>query len=193
MTAREIGYTRVSTDEQDPQMQIDALVRADIPERLIYIEHVSGASRRRPQLDAAIKSCRRGDTLVVWRLDRFARSMPDLIKRLEGMSARGVGFRSLTEGFEIGTSTGRLVLHIMGSIAEFERQLISERTKAGLAAARKRGRGAPLKMTEERIAEARKLHKDGMTYRAIAQHFAERDDLSLTAQAVHKALTDTSH
>lgn len=171
LNARLIGYARVSTDDQDPQLQIDALLAAGVEEKRIHVEYVSGASRRRPVLDKAIKTCRRGDTLLVWRLDRFARSMRDLTMRVEHIEQRGIGFRSLTEGFEITTITGRLIMNILGGIAEFERQLISQRTKAGMEAARKAGRGRPLIMTEERIVEARKLHKSGWTYRRLAEKY----------------------
>lgn len=192
---RLIGYARVSTDEQDPQLQIDALAKAGVAENHIHIEYVSGAARRRPILDKAIKDCRRGDTLLVWRLDRFARSMPDLVKRLQGMEQSGIGFRSLTEGFEVTTATGRLILHIMGAIAEFERQLIRERTKAGMEAARKAGRGRPLIMTEDRIATARRLRSEDptrWTYRALAEHFAREEGVTITAQGIAQALTATT-
>lgn len=192
---RLIGYARVSTDEQDPQLQIDALSTAGVAEHHIHVEYVSGAARRRPILDKAIKDCRRGDTLLVWRLDRFARSMPDLVKRLQSMEGRDVGFRSLTEGFEVTTATGRLILHIMGAIAEFERQLIRERTKAGMAAARKAGRGRPLIMTEERIATARRLRAEDpaqWTYRALAEYFQREEGVRITAQGIANALTATT-
>ena len=135
-----IGYARVSTRDQTPALQLDALEAAGC-ER-IFEETASGAHRDRPQLAAALDWMREGDALAVWRLDRLARSVRQLIDTVENLDARGIGFRSLTEAIDTTTAGGRLVFHIFGALAEFERNLISERTRAGLDAARARGQSA---------------------------------------------------
>jgi DNA invertase Pin-like site-specific DNA recombinase len=133
-----IGYARVSTDEQNPAMQLDAL-RAAGCERL-FEDLASGAKESRPGLDEALAFARKGDELVVWRLDRVGRSLPHLVKFITHLREAGIGFRSLTENIETETPGGRLVMHIFAALAEFERDLIRERTRSGLAAARARGR-----------------------------------------------------
>jgi DNA invertase Pin-like site-specific DNA recombinase len=134
-----IGYARVSTDEQNLGLQQDALQTAGC--HRVYEDHgLSGTSRSRPGLDAALAGLRSGDVLVVWRLDRLGRSLSHLIGLIDDLAARGIGFRSLTESFDTVSSGGRLVFHVMAALAEFERSLIAERTRAGLAAARVRGR-----------------------------------------------------
>jgi DNA invertase Pin-like site-specific DNA recombinase len=157
-----IGYARVSTQDQTPDLQMDALQAAGC-ER-IFIEQASGAQRERPQLRAALDHARAGvgDVLVVWRLDRLARSLGQLIETIEGLERREIGFRSLTESIDTTTAGGRLVFHLFGAMAEFERGLIRERTKAGLAAARARGRvgGRPLSLSKRDLAAARALLAD---------------------------------
>ena len=154
-----IGYARVSTREQHLDMQLDALRRAGCLN--IHEEKVSGSAKDRPKLDLAIKDLRPGDTLVVWRLDRLARSMRELYRRLDAISANGAGLLSLNEHLDFSSAAGRLMLHIFGALAEFERQLTVERTKAGLAAARERGKklGQPKKMTAAKIKKAREMLK----------------------------------
>lgn len=151
-----IGYARVSTRVQSHDMQIDALERAGCQKA--FVETASGSHRDRPQLKAALEFARAGDVLVVWRLDRLARSMRQLIETVEDLERRGIGFRSLTEAIDTTTASGRLVFHIMGALGEFERNLIRERTKAGLDAARARGRlgGRPPALNEGdlRVVEA---------------------------------------
>lgn len=132
-----IGYARVSTDDQTLDMQIDALKAAGCAQ--IYQEHASCKQVDRPELVHALKALRKGDTLVVWRLDRLGRSLPHLIQSVTAIEALGAAFESLTEKIETGSPTGRLVFHLFAALAEFERNLISERTKEGLKAARKRG------------------------------------------------------
>ena len=132
-----IGYARVSTDDQTLDLQRDALKRAKC--RQIYEEHASGKNTARPQLEASLKSLRDGDTLIVWRLDRLGRSLGDLIRLTHDLQARGVGFASLTEQIDTRSPSGQLVFHVFGALAEFERNLIRERTLAGLKAARARG------------------------------------------------------
>lgn len=155
-----VGYARVSTEDQNLEMQIDALRRAGVREDNLHVEKVSGVAKRRPELEYAIKDLRPGDTLVVWRLDRLARSIRDIYARLDQVFAAGASFRSLTEHFEMSTPMGRLYLHIAAAFAEFERQLIAQRTQAGIAAFRERtGRswGRDRIMTREKIAEVGRL------------------------------------
>lgn len=155
-----VGYARVSTQDQNPDLQLDALKAAGC-ER-VFVEKASGAQRDRPELLAALSFIRSGDSLVVWKLDRLARSMKQLIETVEGLEAKGIGFRSLTEAIDTTTAGGRLVFHIFGALAEFERSIIRERTRAGLDAARARGRkgGRPSKLTEDDLKAARALLAD---------------------------------
>jgi DNA invertase Pin-like site-specific DNA recombinase len=133
-----VGYARISTDEQTLALQEDALKRASCEH--LYKDIISGAKAERPGLEAALHFTRSGDTLVVWRLDRLGRSLRHLIDIMTTLEARGIGFKSLTEQIDTTTSGGKLIFHIFGALAEFERDLIRERTRAGLAAARARGR-----------------------------------------------------
>jgi DNA invertase Pin-like site-specific DNA recombinase len=133
-----IGYARVSTVDQNLALQRDALTEAGCQK--IFTEQMSGAVTDRPALNDALEFARSGDTLIVWKLDRLARSMKQLIETVENLRVRGIGFRSLTEALDTTTAQGRLVFHMFGALAEFERSLIRERTQAGLAAARRAGR-----------------------------------------------------
>lgn len=144
-----VGYARVSTDDQNLDLQRDALGRTGCSQ--VYEEMASGKDAARPQLDACLKAIRPGDTLVVWRLDRLGRSLPDLVRIVTELEARGVGFESLTEKIDTSSATGKLTFHLFAALAEFERNLIRERTAAGLAAARARGRngGRPQKLTDD--------------------------------------------
>jgi len=156
-----VGYARVSTAEQTLALQEDAL-RAAGCER-IFTDTMSGAQAERPGLGEALAYLRLGDTLAVWRLDRLGRSLQALIEALNGLERQGIGFRSLTEQLDTTTSGGKLIFHVFGALAEFERDLIRERTRAGLAAARARGRqgGRPKKLgTPAQVAMARALHDD---------------------------------
>lgn len=153
-----IGYARVSTTDQDLALQIEALTRAGC-ERL-FTDKASGAKTDRPGLNEALAFARAGDTLVIWKLDRLGRSIRGLIELAAGLSARNVDFRSLTDGFDTATPSGRLLFHILASVAEMERELVKERTIAGLVAARARGGtggGRKPAMTAEKIDIARKL------------------------------------
>ena len=152
-----IGYARVSTHDQNLELQRDALKQAGC-ER-IFEDHVSGAKADRPGWASAKDVLRAGDTLVVWRLDRLGRNLEHLIDTINKLDQEGVGFRSLQENLDTTTSGGKLVFHIFGALAEFERELIRERTMAGLAAARARGRkgGRPRKLDARRIAMAKQL------------------------------------
>ena len=155
-----VGYARVSTRDQTVALQLDGLAAARC-ER-VFEETASGAQRDRPQLAAALDYMRAGDTLVVWKLDRLARSTKQLIETVEGLSRRGIGFRCLTQDIDTTTAGGRLVFTIFSAIAEFERAIIQERTRAGLDAARARGRrgGRPPALKPRDLKEARALLRD---------------------------------
>src|SRR6516162_5116051 len=152
-----IGYARVSTVDQNLALQRDALTEAGCGK--IFTEQMSGAVADRPALHDALEFARSGDTLIVWKLDRLARSTKQLIETVENLRVRGIGFRSLTEALDTTTAQGRLVFHMFGALAEFERSLIRERTQAGLAAARRLGHtgGRPPKLTDDDLDVARAL------------------------------------
>src|SRR4030095_3384722 len=135
-----IGYARVSTNEQNLDLQRDALLKAGVTSKDIYTDKVTGVKAERPGLTLALSHCRDGDTLIVWRLDRLGRSLKHLIDTVTLLKNQGVSFKSLTENIDTSTATGNLVFQIFGALAEFERNLITERTVAGLEAARSRGR-----------------------------------------------------
>lgn len=167
-----IGYARVSTEDQLQDAQLDALNSAGC-ER-VYRESYSGQSKNRPELERMIDALREGDIVVVQRLDRLGRSLKDLIELLDGFKQQGVQFISLNENIDTTTAVGELAFHMIGSIAQFERRLISERTKAGLDAARARGRkgGRKPKLTETDIKRAKAMLSDPeMTKSEVAEHF----------------------
>jgi len=153
-----LGYARVSTLEQNPDLQVDELTSVGCWK--VWTEHASGALDRRPQLDEVLEQLRPGDTLVVWRLDRLGRSLRHLIEVVTGLDERGVGFRSLRENIDTTTAGGRLVFHLFGALAQFEREIIRDRTVAGLTAARARGRvgGRRSKLTTEQVRQARRMY-----------------------------------
>lgn len=155
-----IGYARVSTQDQSLDLQRDALRQAGC-ERM-YEDQISGSTSERPGLSQAMDALRSGDTLVVWRLDRLGRSITHLITTVSELEAQGIGFMSVTEGIDTTTNGGKLVFHIFGALAEFERNLIRERTLAGLQSARARGRlgGRKPKLTPRKVTQARKLLED---------------------------------
>jgi DNA invertase Pin-like site-specific DNA recombinase len=155
-----VGYARVSTDDQDLSLQLDALQAAGCTK--IYRDTISGAKVERPGLAAALDHVRAGDTLVVWRLDRLGRSLWQLIALMTQLDGQRIGFQSLTEQIDTTTSGGKLIFHIFGALAEFERNLIRERTMAGLAAARARGRqGArPKALGGKKAQMAQQLYED---------------------------------
>ncbi len=158
-----VGYARVSTTEQSPELQRDALERAECEE--IFWESGSGVKADRPGLKKALSYMREGDVLVVWKLNRLGRSLKDLIEVVNGLQQKGIGFKSLTEQVDTTTSGGRLVFHIFGALAEFEREVIRERTQAGLAASRARGRqgGRPRSMDEGKVRAAKAMLQDPET------------------------------
>jgi DNA invertase Pin-like site-specific DNA recombinase len=155
-----IGYARVSTHEQTLNLQQDALQKAGCSK--IFTDTASGAQTERKGLEAALSYVRSGDSLVVWRLDRLGRSLPHLITTMTALEERGIGFKSLTENIDTTTSGGKLIFHIFGALAEFERNLIRERTTAGLTAARARGRtgGRPKVLTGRQLSIAQSLYDD---------------------------------
>ena len=155
-----IGYARVSTYEQTLNPQQDALEKAGCTR--IFTDTTSGAKTERKGLEAALSYVRSGDSVVVWRLDRLGRSLPHLIATMTALEERGIGFKSLTENIDTTTSGGKLIFHIFGALAEFERNLIRERTNAGLTAARVRGRkgGRPKALTVRQVGIAQSLYED---------------------------------
>lgn len=165
-----IGYARVSTVEQSTGLQLDALHAAGV-EQVFVDEGVSGSVSSRPELDRCLSMLRSGDTLVVWRLDRLARSLKNLLELVESLSARGIHLRSLTESIDTSSASGRLILSVFGALAEFERALIIERTQAGLAAARSRGAriGRPAAMTTGQVEQARTLVSAGHRVSEVAE------------------------
>jgi DNA invertase Pin-like site-specific DNA recombinase len=159
LTTMLIGYARVSTHDQTLNLQQDALQKAGCNK--IFTDVISGVKAERKGLDEALSYVRKGDTLVVWRLDRLGRSLPHLITTMTSLEERGIGFKSLTENIDTTTSGGKLIFHIFGALAEFERNLIRERTQAGLSAARARGKtgGRPKVLTGKKLSIARDLYE----------------------------------
>jgi DNA invertase Pin-like site-specific DNA recombinase len=166
-----LGYARVSTADQDLALQRDALTAAGC-ER-IFTDTMTGTSTERPGLSDALKALKTADTLIVWKLDRLGRSLSHLVSLVAELGERGVSFRSLSDPIDTTSAGGRLVLHIMGALAEFERSLIVERTQAGLQAAKKRGRklGRPNKLSTAQITHACALLDAGEDGRTVAQSF----------------------
>jgi DNA invertase Pin-like site-specific DNA recombinase len=164
-----IGYARVSTNDQTINLQRDALKETGCV-RIFSDRGVSGGATRRRGLDRALSSLRRGDTLVVWKLDRLGRSLAHLVQTVAELGARGVHFRSLSDPIDTESAGGRLILHIMAALAEFERSLNSERTRAGLEAARRRGRklGRRPALKPKQIARARQLIRAGQPIDKVA-------------------------
>ena len=156
-----IGYARVSTADQYLRMQEDALKGAGCEE--IFTDVASGAKTARPGLHTALSHLRKGDILVVWKLDRLGRSLAHLIQRIKELNDKGIGFKCLQESIDTTTSGGQLIFHIFGALAEFERQLIRERTQAGLKAARARGRlgGRPPVLSKRDVTKLNNLYNKG--------------------------------
>ncbi len=178
-----VGYARVSTGDQDHAMQREALTAAGCVK--IFSETASGALRERPELARLLEYLRPGDTLIVWKLDRLGRSIQHLIEVVTTLAERDIGFRSLTEGFDTTTPGGKLLFHVLGALAQFERDLIRERTMAGLATARAAGRtgGRRPKLTQRQLEMARQMHDSGThTITAIA------DVLNVARSTVYRAL-----
>ncbi|CAM5487483.1 DNA-invertase hin [Streptomyces avidinii] len=171
-TGHLIGYARVSTDDQEAQLQHDALTAAGCAR--VFTDKASGKNTDRPELMAVLDYVRPGDTLCVWKLDRFARSLIDLVNMVDALAARGVGFKVLTgalASIDPNTPDGRLMLQVVGAMAEFERSLIKDRTRAGLDAARAQGRvgGRPAVMDADKLAAAKARKAQGESVTAIAK------------------------
>lgn len=181
------GYARVSTSDQDLSLQIDALKAAGAT-RIFEDQGVSGAKAERAELNAALSYLREGDTLVVWKLDRLGRSMPHLLQTVSELEGRGVGFRSLTEAIDTTPPTGRLMFYLFGALGQFERDLIRERTGAGLKAAAARGRkgGRPIALSPDKITRARQLIAPGLNVREAAAR------VKVSKSALYMALKDSS-
>ncbi len=164
-----IGYARVSTQDQHLDLQMEALRNADC--KKIFDDKISGSRATRPGLIKALEAVREGDTLVVWKLDRLGRSVKNLVDLVEQLHKQGVQFKSLTDAIDTGTPSGRFFFHVMASLAEMERDLTIERTRAGLESARKLGRkgGRKRKMTDSKIESAKKLLATGVPPRDVAK------------------------
>jgi DNA invertase Pin-like site-specific DNA recombinase len=164
-----IGYCRISTDDQNPDLQLTALKRAGCTK--LFTDTATGARVKRPALAKCLKALKAGDVLIVWKLDRLGRSLHDLIGLLDELKTRGVAFTSLTESIDTGTPTGRAMWQMVGRLAELERSLIQERTKAGRAAAQARGvkMGRKPLLSAQQVAYARKLVGQGESPRDVAQ------------------------
>lgn len=162
--AKLVGYVRVSTQEQEVRLQIDALKKAGCAKEMIFMDKISGTKAERPGLDKCLASLTKGDTLLVWRLDRLGRSMPHLVQLIEALGQKGIGFRSLCDGaIDTTTASGELIFNIFSSLAQFERRLIQERTRAGLEAARARGRkGGRKKLAaiDPKVIMAKNMHQN---------------------------------
>ena len=159
-----IGYARVSTMDQNPELQMTALEEAGCEK--IFTEKISGVSKNRPKLESALKYMRAGDTLVIWKLSRLARSLTQIIKTVVDLEERGIGLKVLTQNIDTATPEGRLFFHMNASFDQFQREIIVENTKAGLKNAKRHGRvgGRPILMTEEKIKAAESMIKDQENY-----------------------------
>ena len=180
-----VGYARVSTEDQSNEMQIAALKEAGC--QMIFEESASGAQRDRPKLHDALHYVREGDVLVVWKMDRLARSLRQLIETVDQLGEQSIGFISLTEDINTTTTGGRLIFHVFGALAEYERALIGERTRSGLANAKSKGirLGRPMAMTDNQIEMAKKLKSaGGHSMQAIA------DQLGVSRSTLYRAITD---
>lgn len=162
--ARLVGYARVSTKEQELDLQLDALKAAGVPESLIFTDRVSGARKERVGLNACLEEIKEGDMLLVWRIDRLGRSLSHLVSLVEGLRERGVHLRSLCDGvIDTSSASGELVFNVFSSLAQFERRLIQERVRAGLEAARARGRKGGRKRLspdDPRVKAAKKMSEN---------------------------------
>src|SRR5258708_7576178 len=164
-----IGYCRVSTDDQNPDLQLTALKRAGC--KKIFTDKATGAHVKRPELAKCLKALKAGDVLIVWKLDRLGRSLHDLIGLLDDLKTQGVAFRSVTESIDTATPTGRAMWQMVGILAELERSLIQERTKAGRAAAQARGvkMGRKPLLTVQQVAHARTLLEQGEHHNTVGR------------------------
>jgi len=167
-----IGYARVSTDEQKLDLQLEALTQAGCGR--VFTDQASGAAATRTGLNEALSHLRSGDTLAVWKLDRLGRTVKGLVELIAQLDGMGVQFRSLTDGIDTSTSAGRFFFHVMAALSQMERDLIRERTRAGLAAARARGRqgGRKRVMTDSKLESAKRLLSTGTSPKEVAQNLS---------------------
>ena len=182
-----VGYARVSTADQSVTMQVEALTKYGVRKEDIYTENVSGVAKKRPELQRALRALRKGDTLVVWKLDRVARSINNLLEVMNELEDKGVKFRSITEGLETETPTGKMILFVMGALAQFERDLIVERTRAGVQAAKERGVkfGAKHKLMPEDMPNVWKLvNEKGQTLEVVAKKY------NVSPQTIYRRLKE---
>ncbi len=193
-TPRKIGYARVSTQDQNLEMQVEALKREGVPEDMIFTDKMTGSKRDRPGLEAALSAAQHpGTEFIVWKLDRLGRSLLGILETVNFIAARRVRLVSLTEGLDLGTPMGRMVLHIMASLAEYERELIRERTVAGLRQAREEGKahGRPASMTDERCALAAQMLQEGRNVaKEILPALQKLDGPSIKRAALYRWVKD---
>lgn len=185
MNSRTLAYARVSTTDQDPQLQLDALEAAGRDD--IYTDYASGTASARPELDALLRNARGGDTILVWRLDRLGRNVKHLVELVGDLETRGIGLRSLNEQIDTTTANGRLIFHVFAALAEFEAGLLSERTRAGLQAAKARGRtgGRPAALSSQGRQVAIDLRNQGKPISEIAEI------LNVSRATIYRALETT--
>ena len=164
----QIGYARISTKDQNLSLQLEALDQAGCEK--VYADKTSGVKAERKEFNLALEVLREGDTLVVWKLDRLGRNVKNLVTLVERLEKKGINFKSLTDNIDTSTPAGRFFFHVMASLAQMERELMLERTRAGLDAARKRGRigGRKRRMTDSKIAAAKRLLEDGIPPKDVA-------------------------
>jgi DNA invertase Pin-like site-specific DNA recombinase len=173
LSGRLIGYARVSTDDQDLTMQTTRLLAAGVHPDNLHVDKASAVARKRPGLESALKDATVGDTVVVWKLDRFGRSVLDLLTRIKALQDRGVAFRSLTDNIDTATPIGNLILVLLSAIAQFERDLTAERTRAGIATRKAQGvRFGPKQLLP--VAEAADLFRKGWSPRQVRDHYKLR-------------------
>lgn len=187
-----LGYARVSTADQNPQMQIDALVVAGVPLGNIYHEKVSGAAKTRPQFDAMMRELRAGDVVVTWKLDRLGRTTRQVLDTIATIAERGASLRILTQHFDSTTPMGKAMLGFFALISELERDLAIERTRAGLAAARARGRvgGRRLSYTEKQIEEAAARFRAGESLKVIRESVKNRHGKMITVLRLSQRIAE---
>lgn len=176
----------MSTIEQNLDMQVRALQAAGVRLTDLHVEKVSASSKARPKLEWALANLRAGDTLVVWKLDRFARSMQDLLKGLQIIQAQGAGFRSLTEHIDTTTPAGMLMVHVLGALAQFERDLVVQRTRHGVEAAKARGVqfGQPKKITGKALTDVKRWRRERKTFREIVDLLKSEHEIECSPQTV---------
>lgn len=182
-----IGYARVSTQDQNLDLQLDALTQAGCKQ--VFEDKISGSRAERPGLAKALEILREGDTLIVWKLDRLGRSVKHLVDLVGALRQRDVQFKSLSDAIDTDTPSGRFFFHVMASLAEMERELTVERTRAGLQIARQLGRkgGRKRQMTDSKIASARKLLASGIPPREVAQN------LGVSVPTLYRWIPVSSH